>query len=560
MATAPDEAVLDDFNRSDEGPPPSSAWTTGIFGGSNGMRVASNLCAPPSGAGTGEGYWNAGVTSDAAEDEVYFTMTTGPSVMANGDTMRIYLRLADIGATVDGYTLEFNFRTLTDRRYFRRIDDGTATQVGSRSDLDMNDGDKLAITCDASATAFDLYHDVGAGWVFVTSWAESTYQSAGFLGVSINSVSTFRLDDFGGGPFAVAPQTVALSSATLAGSAPALSVIPGGVVAVMNEVALAGAPQAMEVSLAAIVGVNALTATLAAQTSTILPGAISVGMIAPSLVSTAQPTTINALVSLLMGALTIAVAAQTGVVISGGTTIQMLAAILASSPQGLTVNIGILLLMNALTTVSSSQAVTVLPGETILSMMSPTLVGSAQTMSVESSIALLMNAVTLSGSPQSMNILPGGTQISMGVPTIISSAQAMSLIPGAISIPMLAAMLLSSVETMIVVPGDVNISMQVLDLIGALQNASVISGETVVPLFAIPLTVEAQNLFVVIGITPNVRGFVSVIVEINYSEVRVLPHEHDVDILLHGSDAKIPFYEGKVEILPHESKLRTSDD
>jgi hypothetical protein len=65
---------------------------------------------------------------------------------------------------------------------------------------------------------------------------------------------------------------------------------------------------------------------------------------------------------------------------------------------------------------------------------------------------------------------------------------------------------------------------------------------------------------VLIGVVPNIRGFVSVVVEISASRVKVLPHEGEVDILLHGSGVEIFPQESKVEVLPHGNKMRILTD
>ena len=125
---------------------------------------------------------------------------------------------------------------------------------------------------------------------------------------------------------------------------------------------------------------------------------------------------------------------------------------------------------------------------------------------------------------------------------------------------MFAQILFSSTEATIVVPGNVTISMQALNLIGALQDISALSGVSVVPLFAVPLTATAPSLFVIIGVVPNIRGFVSVVVEISAFRVQVLPHESEVDILIHGSEVEIFPQESKVEVLSHGNIMRILTD
>src|SRR5688572_22948208 len=103
----PCTSLLDDFNRTNEGPPPSANWTTGVDGSTGGFAVSSNTAVAQDGSFS-SAYWNA--TTFGPDTEVYVTMVNTFGASCCG--YRLYLRLASAGTSgVDGYIVQAYNRT-----------------------------------------------------------------------------------------------------------------------------------------------------------------------------------------------------------------------------------------------------------------------------------------------------------------------------------------------------------------------------------------------------------------------------------------------------------------
>jgi hypothetical protein len=186
----PETSILDDFNRSNEGPPLSSDWSpTGHD--SNGWKVVSNVAQPDTSSGSHGEYYN--VSTHGADCEAYATY--GGGFAKNG----LYARLVNIGAgTTDGYVIEFD--SAAGNIKIERVDDGARTLLGSSISQTITGGDKLGIKI-VGSTITAYMDDGGAGWASYGSRTDSTYSAAGNLGIrNYNASNTF--DDFGGGTLA----------------------------------------------------------------------------------------------------------------------------------------------------------------------------------------------------------------------------------------------------------------------------------------------------------------------------------------------------------------------
>ena len=180
-----DAAILDNFNRDDEGPPPSADWTDLV----NGMKVVSSRVE-----GTTAGVnWSMWDTSTFGPDcEVYMTMaekfsTTGVGVFTRGTTL--------VSGTIDGYLMHYN--DTTDKLEVNRCDNGAFTLLGAQVDWTSEAGDKLG--GESIGNTHKTYVNEGA-WVEKVSRDDATYGSAGYIG--IRPISDFDMDDFGGGTIA----------------------------------------------------------------------------------------------------------------------------------------------------------------------------------------------------------------------------------------------------------------------------------------------------------------------------------------------------------------------
>ena len=82
----PATGILDNFNRANEGPPPSASWTTDNDSLPNGLQVISNQCGSPAAQGMGA-IWN---TSFADNQDAYCTLKVLPT---SAQSLELILRL-----------------------------------------------------------------------------------------------------------------------------------------------------------------------------------------------------------------------------------------------------------------------------------------------------------------------------------------------------------------------------------------------------------------------------------------------------------------------------------
>ena len=185
--TFPTTPILDDFNRADEGPPPSADWSsvTGIVG----VVVSSNVAAP-NGAGTSSAIYTAASYTDM---EAYEDIPTLPST---NYTIGVFLRGQQVGsgATIDGYLVRT--KPSTSEVLIDRVDNGALTRLVTQASVTFSAGYKIGGRIVGSAiTAW--VHD-GSNWSQVASTTDSTYSGSGNIGIFGGS-SAYRVDNFGGG-------------------------------------------------------------------------------------------------------------------------------------------------------------------------------------------------------------------------------------------------------------------------------------------------------------------------------------------------------------------------
>lgn len=177
----PTTGIIDNFNRADEGPPPSSNWTDLA----NGLKVVSNQVD-----GTTDGVnwscWN--VATFGPDCEAYMTMTErtteGVGLTIRGTTLNV--------STIDGYLMHYNDGT--GKLEVNRCDNGSFTRLGAQVNWIASAGDKLGAECIGS-TLKTLIHD--GSWTEKVSRSDGTYGSAGYIGW--RPLKTFASDDFSGG-------------------------------------------------------------------------------------------------------------------------------------------------------------------------------------------------------------------------------------------------------------------------------------------------------------------------------------------------------------------------
>jgi hypothetical protein len=186
----PGTPILDDFNRADEGPPPSANWTYPLIPADGGLEVIGNELG--SSVQTASVYWNSPAGPDS---EVYVTVHVPPSTANTEPTIELYARATDVGAAVDGYAVQWYYDGIDWRLIMGRYDDGAW------------------IPLDMTVMALEADREIGMSLigpeitVYVDGWqqlsaTDATYDAAGYLGVRLANQDVdqgARLDDFGGG-------------------------------------------------------------------------------------------------------------------------------------------------------------------------------------------------------------------------------------------------------------------------------------------------------------------------------------------------------------------------
>lgn len=189
MPTFKTTGILDDFNRADEGPPPSASWTTPT--GHSGLSVNTNQCAG-SGA-TNSGYWNP--TTFGANAEAYATIAVLPG---NSSVIGMIVRVLQPGSstTFDGYGISFLQAAGTDSISIQRVDNGTGTTLGSTISQEISTNDILGILCRGSTIS--AWRESGGVISELGNRTDTTYAAGGNV-LFVVQGTTGRIDDCGGG-------------------------------------------------------------------------------------------------------------------------------------------------------------------------------------------------------------------------------------------------------------------------------------------------------------------------------------------------------------------------
>lgn len=185
----PTTTILDNFNRVNQGSPPSSNWSLSAISSSDDFKVISNQ-----GVSEDEDanwYWN---TESFSDSEVYFTFASLPQI---DDFVTVQLRwdiVNDIAyglsaTTIDGvnYTLEFYYY------------DGASVNLFATYSKVLSIGDKIGISAIGSNISA-YYKSISGIWTLLGSFTD-THLTSGYLGLYLSVLSPFKIDDFGGGEY-----------------------------------------------------------------------------------------------------------------------------------------------------------------------------------------------------------------------------------------------------------------------------------------------------------------------------------------------------------------------
>lgn len=198
----PTTGILDDFNRANEGPPPSASWAGPVFPRFFGthLKVSGNA-AIANVDDYADDYWTTIFSS--ADGEMYQTFTTLPA-----DTKIMYLgiRLVSPGTSgVDGYVYQVTVSNAgNEAEVLGRLDNDTLTNLGA-TDTSANWGNGDAQGVDTVSNAITAYRKPSGGsWASRFSRTDGTYALAGYGSIGAQG-SAFVIDDAGGGPYPIPP-------------------------------------------------------------------------------------------------------------------------------------------------------------------------------------------------------------------------------------------------------------------------------------------------------------------------------------------------------------------
>ena len=181
--------VVDSFDRGNENPlSDGGRWSNGIIGSAEtGLRVTSNQLA--STKNTTCTAWRK-TESYGPDVESWARITT---LAGTGNSFLLYARLSNAGAGGSGYRVRTLQQAGTDQVFIERIDSGViVTRLTMSQELAV--GDTLLLR--AKGQSIEAWHKRGATWTQLGAVSDSTYQTAGRVGVGIRG-KTGRLDDFG---------------------------------------------------------------------------------------------------------------------------------------------------------------------------------------------------------------------------------------------------------------------------------------------------------------------------------------------------------------------------
>jgi hypothetical protein len=185
-----DPPLLDNFNRANQGPPPSSNWGNKINGTDiSGLTVTANeMRRATTPSGHGSAWWN--VTTFGPDVAVAGFLPDAST--SSGNWVNLYLRLQSVGTSaVDGYFCNFEPDTQIIRVYRYNNDGNVLISDTVSFDLAQND----AIGCEAIGQTITAWVNTGSGWQSIVSAIDSTYGAAGHVGVQMSNAS-YALDDF----------------------------------------------------------------------------------------------------------------------------------------------------------------------------------------------------------------------------------------------------------------------------------------------------------------------------------------------------------------------------
>jgi len=202
----PTTGILDNFNRANEGPPPSASWSDLYgLGADYQLKVVSNQAVPNAldpANDRATNYWNP--TTFGPDCEVYCTIAT--ETLIDIGEIGLWVRATGVGsiATVSGYYVEYDRTTGGDHFDVIRVDNEAETQLGASISQELSAGDSFGVSM--IGDTITVWYKSGAGaWTNIGERTDSTYQDAGYIGIIWWDSTDGVLDNFGGGTYVPPP-------------------------------------------------------------------------------------------------------------------------------------------------------------------------------------------------------------------------------------------------------------------------------------------------------------------------------------------------------------------
>jgi hypothetical protein len=194
----PSTGTLDNFQRANQGPPPSSSWSLGPldFTSGDGLVVLNNALARRASGSYRQGdYWNP--ATYGPDSEVWATaQSVGSSPY---DAFNLYLRLTNIGPkTTNGYGLAWSGNNKSNNISIQKFANGAFASALASFTQNLSPGDSLALQAIGS-TLYAWYRPAGGSWTLLGSATDTTYSTAGYLGADMAYSQNTTLSSFGGG-------------------------------------------------------------------------------------------------------------------------------------------------------------------------------------------------------------------------------------------------------------------------------------------------------------------------------------------------------------------------
>ena len=180
--------LLDNFNRPDEGPPPSDAWISPLPGwlinGSEWywIKVVGNQCVPNPAAQAGGGLW---ATPFGVDQQVYASIVSVPyvgiSLLARVQDANDYFN----GASYQLYANNWGLDLYHNNPY---------AFLGHWASYNyFHVGDRFGLSC--IGDSIRAFIDSGSGWFEAISVTNSLNMNPGYIGADLRKA----MDNFGGG-------------------------------------------------------------------------------------------------------------------------------------------------------------------------------------------------------------------------------------------------------------------------------------------------------------------------------------------------------------------------